>query len=258
MNKKKLNQDVLFLDIETVSEKQSFDHLDPEMQSLWAAKVRTKFRYETENKTMDIPSYYQDKAGIFAEFGKIVCISCGYFSYQGNKRSFRITAFNHKDENELLNAFAIMLNNSSFKYICGHNIKEFDIPYICRRMLIHGIQLPSIIDGRNKKPWELKHFLDTLDQWKFGDHKHYTSLRLLCKLFNIPSSKAHLDGSMIGESYWRHDDLKSISKYCADDVVACSRLYLCQKGIKYFDDTEIVYVNKSLCKKYFNSKSITL
>ena len=236
---------MLFLDIETVSEKQSFDHLDPEMQSLWKAKARKKFSYESENKTMDMHSYYEDKAVIFAEFGKIVCISCGYFYYQGNKRSFRITTFNHKDETELLNAFAIMLKKSNFKYLCGHNIKEFDIPYLCRRMLIHGIKLPSIIDGRNKKPWEMKQLVDTLDQWKFGDYKHFTSLRLLCKLFNIPSSKDQLDGSMISKSYWEHDDLSSISKYCADDVVACSRLYLSQNGIKYFNDDEIVYVDKT-------------
>ena len=217
-------QHILFLDIETVSGVSHFEELSEQMQYLWADK--TKWQRKEEVSPSD---YYTDRAGILAEFGKIVCISVGFIHYQDGTKNFRLRSFYQHDEAVLLREFATLLQGNYFsstnQLLCGHNSKEFDIPYICRRMLINGITLPPILQIAGKKPWEIQH-LDTVELWKFGDYKHYTSIKLLCEIFNIPTPKDDIDGSMVSAVYWKENDLKRIANYCEKDVLATAQLFL--------------------------------
>ncbi len=217
-------QHILFLDIETVSGVASFTELSEQMQYLWADK--TKWQRKEEVSPAE---YYSDRAGILSEFGKIVCISVGFIHYQEGVKEFRLRSFYNHDEALLLGEFSELLNGSYFsnprQLLCGHNSKEFDIPYICRRMLINGVSLPPILQIAGKKPWEIQH-LDTMELWKFGDYKHYTSIKLLCEIFNIPTPKDDIDGSMVSSVYWEENDLKRIAKYCEKDVLATAQIFL--------------------------------
>lgn len=224
---------VLFLDIETVSGQPVYYDLDDTFQSLWILKAQNLLKKSDEEITEEeIALLYEQRAGIYAEFGKIVCISVGlvFRNPETKQLGARFKSFAGEDEALVLNSFAELLNkhyNNPDKFsLCGHNIKEFDIPYICRRMLIHQMQLPPMLDISGKKPWETKHLLDTLELWKFGDHKNFTSLKLLAALFGFPSPKDDIDGSEVGRVYWEENDVERISKYCEKDVKAVIQLLL--------------------------------
>jgi len=231
-------KNILFLDVETVSAHQEFDQLDERLKSQWSRKASFLKR---EEGVSDEELYF-DRAGIYAEFGKIVVISLGYFHFENDKATFRVTSLSDHDESELLKKFKGILNkmNNDIR-LCAHNGREFDFPYLSRRMLINGIKLPSALDLSGKKPWEINH-LDTMDMWKFGDWKHYTSLELMAALFNIESSKSSIDGSMVNEVYYKEEDLKKISDYCRDDVVVTAQLYCKLKSIE-LDEFEVVVVD---------------
>ncbi len=219
-------EDIMFLDIETVPQEACFDNVNPELQSLWEKKSQY-FRQDEESA-----AEVYGRAGIYAEFGKIVCISVGVISARGGQRIFRVKSFAGDNEKVLLEDFGQMLNQFArdmHKNICGHNAKEFDFPYIARRMLINGIRLPAILDVAGKKPWEVK-FLDTMDMWKFGDYKHYTSLNLLTTIFNIPSPKDDIDGSQVAHVFYEERDVERIARYCEKDVLATAQLFLRFKG----------------------------
>ncbi|TRX72307.1 3'-5' exonuclease [Carboxylicivirga sp. M1479] len=225
-------EDIMFLDIETVPQESSFDNVDPVIQELWDKKS-TYFRQDDES-----PADVYGRAGIYAEFGQIVCISVGVISARGGKRIFRVKSFAGDNEKVLLEDFGQMLNNFArdiHKNICGHNAREFDFPFIARRMLIHGVKLPAILDVAGKKPWEVK-FLDTMDMWKFGDYKHYTSLNLLTTIFNIPSPKDDIDGSQVAAVFYEENDVERIARYCEKDVLATAQLFLRFKGEDLLDD----------------------
>lgn len=219
---KNLNN-ILFLDIETVPGESSFDLLSEDMQMLWDKKSKS-FREETQS-AKDV---YQ-RAGIYAEFGKIVCISVGYITQNSNgENTIRTKSFAGDNERQLLNDFSSLLNKSYSSFdstLCGHNIKEFDIPYIARRMLINALPLPKALDIAGKKPWDIKH-LDTMELWKFGDYKAYTSLNLLTHIFDIPTPKDDIDGSQVANVYYDDHDIKRIAIYCEKDVVATAQLFL--------------------------------
>lgn len=230
-------ENILFLDIETVSAEEKFDDLPEVMQHLWEDKANQ--RYSKEEKT---PAELYRRAAIFAEFGKVICVSCGFFQEEDGQRMFRIKSFAGDDEKKLLQDFANLLSkyfNSQEHRLCAHNGKEFDYPYLSRRMLIKGVKLPDILNTPGKKPWEVFH-LDTLEMWKFGDFKNYTSLKLLTSIFNIPTPKDDIDGSMIRDVYYEEKDLKRIVTYCQKDVVAVARLYLKFKGEDIFGDEKII------------------
>ncbi len=231
-------EDVLFIDIETVPQEKEFRQVSNVLQELWDKKS-TQFRKEGE-AAADV---YQ-RAGIYAEFGKIVCISAGIATIRNGLRHFRVKSFAGRDEKVLLTDFAQMLNGFTIpvgkkeldasKNICGHNIREFDFPFIARRMLINGLKLPAILDIAGKKPWEVK-LLDTLDLWKFGDFKHYTSLKLLTTIFGIPSPKDDIDGSDVARVYYQENDVERIAIYCEKDVLATAQLFLRFKGEPLID-----------------------
>ncbi|MGB5666629.1 MAG: 3'-5' exonuclease [Maribacter sp.] len=225
---------ILFLDIETVPEKEIFEDLDDTMRSLWEQKsqYQRKDEYTAEE--------YYDRAGIWAEFGKIICISVGFFNIKGDIREFRVTTF-HGEETKLLKDFKNLLNShfSQPKHLlCGHNGKEFDFPYIARRMIIHSISLPYKLDLFGKKPWEVPH-LDTMDLWKFGDYKHYTSLKLMAHILGIPSPKEDIDGSMVRDVFYIEKNLDRIIKYCELDVVTTAQVFLRMRNEKILLETEI-------------------
>lgn len=213
---------ILFLDIETVAQKSTFDELDDQFQKHWEQKA--KFISQNE----ETPKEIYERAGIYAEFGKIVCISVGVIRSENGIKNLHLKSFYSDDEATLLIDFFEMLNkhyNSKDVLLCAHNGKEFDFPYIARRALVLGISIPEILDMAGKKPWEVPH-LDTLQLWKFGDYKHYTSLSLLTTVFNIPTPKDDIDGSMVNEVYWKNNDLKRIAIYCEKDVIALTQLFL--------------------------------
>ena len=221
---------ILFLDIETVPQTASIDELNPEMKHLWEdkfaiIKARMPEKY-SEEATADYG--YQNGAGIYAEFAKIVCISVGVIYFKGSEKHIRTKSFAGDDEVKLLHDFALMASKflvSAQHYVCGHNIKEFDIPFICRRMLVNGLTIPSALDVSGKKPWETS-FIDTLELWKFGDFKNYTSLKLLTAIFGIPTPKDDIDGSQVASVYYNEKDVNRISLYCEKDVVATAQVYL--------------------------------
>ena len=209
---------ILFLDVETVSQEKSFDQLNERMQKLWSHKAEQIGRGD-ENAT---PESLYERAAIYAEFGRIICISVGLF----NDQRFRLKSFYGHDEKALLIDFANMLNryyDFPEAQLCAHNGKEFDFPYIARRMLINGVQIPRILQVAGKKPWETK-FIDTMELWKFGDYKNYTSLDLLCAVLDIPTPKDDISGSDVGRVYWQENDLERIKIYCQKDVLAVAQL----------------------------------
>jgi uncharacterized protein YprB with RNaseH-like and TPR domain len=230
---------VLFLDIETVPAVQQFDALDNDWKKLWEDKSR--FFREREDIGL-IDSY--ERAGVYAEFGKIVCISVGYLRQSKGERRFRMTSFYGDDEAQLLRDFANLINNhfsTRDHMLCGHNVKEFDLPFIARRMLVNGVLLPAPIDTAGKKPWEVNH-LDTLELWKFGDYKNYTSLKLLTKLFGIPTPKDDIDGSQVARVYYEERDLDRIELYCRKDVLATAQLLLKYRGEPMIEEEAVQVV----------------
>ncbi len=231
----KLNlEHILFLDIETVPQKQQFSELDETSQTLW--ELKSQYQRKEEFTAEE----FYERAGIWAEFGKIVCISVGYFNMKGEQRNFRVTSF-HGDEVHILKQFKQLLKDhfGQAKHIlCAHNGKEFDFPYIARRMVINGINLPYKLDLFGKKPWEVPH-LDTMELWKFGDYKHYTSLKLLAHVLGIPSPKEDMDGSMVKDVYYEENDLDRIITYCELDVVTTAQVFLRMRNEDLLKDEEI-------------------
>lgn len=232
---------VLFLDIETVPQVYQFNTLDEKSKELFEAKTRFM---QKEDKQFE--ELYGERASIYAEFGKIVCISVGIVSETRTGKQMRLKSFYHDDEETLLKQFKALLDdryNTPFHILCGHNAKEFDFPYICRRMLINGIALPAALDIAGKKPWEISH-LDTMELWKFGDYKAYTSLALLCHVFQIPTPKDDISGADVARVFYEENDLERIKVYCEKDVVALIQLFLRMKGDALVDDSEIQYSAK--------------
>lgn len=233
LNRMRLDH-ILFLDIETVPENESFEELNDEKKELWDHK--SKYQRKDEFTAEE----FYERAGIWAEFGKIICISVGYFNFKGDIRTFRTTSF-YGDEVKLLKEFKNLLltHFSSTKHLlCGHNAKEFDFPYIARRMIIHGIELPYKLNLFGKKPWEIPH-LDTMELWKFGDYKHFTSLKLLANILGIPSPKQDIDGSMVRQVFYEEKDLDRIVTYCELDVVTTAQVFLRLRNDELLNAEEI-------------------
>lgn len=228
---------ILFLDIETVPLFEDFHEMDDVSKDLWDKK--TKYQRKEEIT----PEEFYERAGIWAEFGKIVCISVGYFVFKGDNRNFRVTSF-YGEEVKLLNDFKHLLNthfNRPYHILCAHNGKEFDFPYIARRMIINRIDLPEKLHLFGKKPWEIPH-LDTLELWKFGDYKHYTSLALMTKVLGIPSPKDDIDGSEVRDVFYKDKNIDRIVMYCEKDTVAVAQIFLRFRNEEILTSAEILSV----------------
>ncbi len=225
---------ILFLDIETVPQYPTFSDLSDHEQKLYSQKTKFLQKEQTAEEVYD-------RAGIYAEFGKIICISIGYVHHASFGNQIRLKSFYHDDEETLLKQFVTLLeDNPKFSVLCGHNAKEFDFPYICRRLLIHGIPLPQILNIAGKKPWEIAH-LDTMELWKFGDYKSYTSLALLCHVFKIPTPKDDISGEDVARVYYEEKNLDRIKVYCEKDVVALIQLFLRMKNDSIILEDNILY-----------------
>lgn len=228
---------ILFLDIETVPEVENFNTLDDDLKALWDQKTLY------QRKDDFTPEEFYDRAGIWAEFGKIVCISVGYFIIKRDIRNFRVTSF-FGEEKQLLKDFSNLINNhfnQPQQLLCGHNAKEFDIPFLARRMIINQMPIPDKLNLFGKKPWEIPH-LDTLELWKFGDYKHFTSLKLLCKVLGIPSSKGDIDGSQVGHVFYVEKDIDRIVTYCEKDTIAVAQIFLRLRREDLLIEEEIIHV----------------
>lgn len=234
-------KDILFLDIETVAISENYKQLDDRLKVQWARKAG--FLKKDSNQTDE--ELFHLRAGIYAEFGKIVSIVIGMFTEnEKGELGLKTKYFTSHDEKKLLIEFKQLLEKlGPAVRMCAHNGKEFDFPYMSRRMLINGITLPEALNLTGKKPWDILH-LDTLELWKFGDYKHYTSLDLLAAIFNIPSSKGVMDGSQVNEVYYKEKDLAKISDYCVGDVIAVAQLYLRLKGLPLMPEQNIKHANE--------------
>lgn len=221
----------LIIDIETVPLSYDWNMLPETLQDHWLHKM--DFMHLPDDQKAKPEAVYKERAGIYAEFGKIVCIGMGYITETSEASSIRLKAIAHDDERVLLQEFcstiAHFTETNRDMVFCGHNIKEFDIPYICRRMLVNGIGLPACLDIGGMKPWQVPH-QDTLELWRFGDYKNYISLDLLAHILGVPSSKSDLDGSQVAAVYWQEHDLDRIRAYCLRDVYTTALVYMKLKG----------------------------
>jgi hypothetical protein len=233
-------KDILFLDIETVGCADQYSKLSERLKTQWARKA-SFFKREEGQTDEDL---FHERAGIYAEFGKIVVIAVAlYTENEKGELGLRTNYYADHDEKKLLTDFRSMLEKMGPAIrLCAHNGKEFDFPYMCRRMLVNELPLPAVLNTAGKKPWEVNH-LDTMEMWKFGDFKHYTSLDLLLAIFNIPSSKGVMDGSMVSKVFYQEGDLNKIAEYCVGDVVAIAQLYLKMKNMSTILPQNIVQSN---------------
>lgn len=230
--------DILFIDIETVPASPSYDDLSDRWKKLWDLKA-TRLARDGES-----PEELYPRAGIYAEFGKIVCVSVGFVHQSEDVREFRVKSFCDVNEAQLLVEFCDLLNtsyNAKSHFLCAHNGKEFDFPYLCRRIIANGIDMPDILDLAGKKPWDVKH-LDTMQLWKFGDFKSYTSLDLMAALLDIPTPKDDIDGSMIYNIFYQDKDLARIEQYCKKDVATVASIYLKMNNEPILKTEEIIEV----------------
>ncbi|MCF6307893.1 MAG: 3'-5' exonuclease [Flavobacteriaceae bacterium] len=230
-------ENILFLDIETVPLFENFSDLDETAQQLWEQKTNY------QRKDEFTPEEFYNRAGIWAEFGKIVCISVGHFVFKGDVRNFRVTTF-QGEEIPLLEEFKTLLEthfNKSYHLLCAHNGKEFDFPFIARRMIINRVDIPFKLNLFGKKPWEVPH-LDTLELWKFGDYKTYTSLKLMTHVLDIPSPKDDIDGSEVRDVYYKENDIDRIIRYCEKDTIAVAQIILRLRNEDILVDEEILSV----------------
>jgi len=220
---------ILFIDIETVPLVYDYNELDETTRDLW----NRKWQYNRDNT----PEQHYTKAGIYAEFAKVVCIGLGYI----HQNRFRVTTYTSDDEAEVLNRFAQLLQekfNTDRHVLCAHNGKEFDFPFLCRRMLINHITLPRLLRIQGLKPWQVPH-LDTMELWKFGDIKNFTSLNLLAHVLGFPSPKDDIEGSMVAKTWYEEKNPERISKYCRKDVITLARVYLRFAGERNIEDADI-------------------
>lgn len=230
----------MILDIETVPQYSTYAEMPERWQQLWTKKARN---IGTDDQSAE---ELYERAGIYAEFGKVICISVGILTPKGARWGYRIKSFYGHDEKKVLMEFCELLNSgfsSPQKILCGHNGKEFDFPYLSRRMLINGLKLPYLLDTSGKKPWEVNH-LDTMQLWKFGDFKSYTSLDLLAAVFDIPTPKNDIDGSMVRSVYYEDKDLERIRVYCEKDIITLANVLLRLTSNKVLEEQDIVLTNE--------------
>lgn len=231
----------LVIDIETATAYVDYHDMDERMQGLWDKKA--SFMQNDDEISTD--ELFFSRGAIFAEFGKVICISVGVFTHESDRSiGLRIKSFAFESEKETLEAFKQLLEtkfDAKNLRLVAHNGKEFDFPYLCRRMLVNEIEIPEALDIRDKKPWEINH-IDTMELWKFGDRKNFTSLDLLSALFGIPSSKDDIDGSQVNEVYYKENDLERISKYCQRDVMVTAQVFLKLNGFQKIVEENIKFL----------------
>lgn len=238
----------LFIDIETVRNTADFNSLDEKTKKFWIKKALLLEKNVLPPQKKYPEESYLSKSGIFAEFSRVICISVGAFFRKNDELYFKVKSFKNENECDILTAFFTFITE---KYgdneviLCGHNIREFDIPFICRRALIYKMRIPELLNFMGKKPWEVTKVIDTMEIWKFGDYKNFTSLDLLAHLLGIPSPKSDLSGEKVGAAYWEEGRLNDIVKYCEKDVITTGRLIQRILGMNFFEDDKIVFIREN-------------
>ncbi len=234
-------KDILFIDIETISAEADYAALSAPMQKAWDKKMQ----YLASEKEVAAADLYFDKAGVYAEFGKVIVIAAGFLRISEHDGiSMRIKSFAGDDEKDVLLDFKELVEkyNSKYLHLCAHNGKEFDFPYLCRRMVVHGISLPNALDLSGKKAWQVPH-LDTMEMWKYGDRKNYTSLDLLAALFDIDMrEEVKVEGNEVNKVYYEEKDLQKIINDCRQDVAVLAQVYLKLKGLPGINEGDISFV----------------
>jgi uncharacterized protein YprB with RNaseH-like and TPR domain len=231
-------ENILFLDIETVPVKYQYNELDAYEKHLWDSKMKSQIKGEETGETL------YEKSGIYAEFAKIICISTAFVFISDGKRKIKVKSFAEHDEKKLLDEFAELLDtkfNTTEHMLCAHNGKEFDFPFICRRMLVNGIKLPFMLNVHGRKPWETP-FLDTMELWRFGDYKNFTSLELIAHLMGVPSPKDDITGADVKHVYYRDKDLDRISTYCKKDTLTVAQLLIKYRNEPLIPQEDIIFV----------------
>lgn len=234
---------ILYIDIETCSLKPDFFSLSSREQEFWEKKCRYHLNNisKSEDAVSMLASLYRAKSGIYAEFAKVVCVSVGFTIKKGVQSSFVSKSFCHPNEELVLMAFSHFLaEHIEFRSLCGHNIREFDVPFLARRFSVHGIGIPDLLNVRGKRPWEVKHLIDTMELWKFGDYKHFTSLGLLASLFHLEDPKSNFSGEDVHDTYWIRKDMDKIRRYCENDVRTVYELLqrMCPVEVEEYNDTQ--------------------
>ncbi len=237
----KATKNTLFIDIETASGQKDFALLSNKMQALWLRKAKSL----PNPLSVSLEDLYFERAALYAEFGKIICIGMG-FLYQDKEKGicFKVKTIAGDNEEELLSRFISFINDTYKNKelsLVAHNGKEFDFPYLCRRMLVHSLEIPKQLQLQGKKPWEVVH-LDTMELWKFGDRKAYTSLELLTEILGIGEAKSNLSGDKVNETYYKEGNLMVIEEYCKEDVVLVAQLFLRFNFQKKIEPSNIFYI----------------
>jgi len=237
------------VDIETATQFEKYDELSESSKAMWIKKMRrhvTAEDYPTFEE--EFSALYHDKGAIPAEFAQVICISVGFIKEEETGHSFKVKVIPGASEAEIITNFHTLLSDHYFNrfnhFLCGHNLKEFDIPFLCRRSMVHNLELPSLLRLTGYKPWQVHHLLDTMEMWKFGDYKHYTSLDLLCHVLGVQTPKTEMDGSMVNQAYWS-GQIADIQKYCMQDVVATAQVYMRCVGLIPFDSDAVTFVNET-------------
>jgi predicted PolB exonuclease-like 3'-5' exonuclease len=215
---------ILFLDIETVPQQLQWEQVDPELQRLFLKKTRV----EQERSNRTAAEVYVDRAGIQAEFAKVICIGLGRMCWDKDHWELRVSSFQGDDEKQLLQQFSDLLDrhyNTDEHWLCGHNVREFDLPFLARRCIVNRVRLPRLLDNSGAKPWEIGH-LDTMSLWCFGDRKAYTSLELLAYILGVPTPKDDISGADVARLYHIERDIDRIARYCRKDVITTAQVYL--------------------------------
>ena len=230
-------ENLICIDIETVPCYPQFNDCPDDLKELYLKKSE-RLKQEHEN---DEEQYF-NHAGIYAEFGKVICITLGLFKKKKSEYQLRIKSLSDDDEKKVLQDFAEILDKyprPNRLQFCGHNIREFDMPFLCRRFLIQHLNLPAPMDISGKKPWDVN-MVDTMQLWRFGDIKHFTSIKLLALILGIESPKGDIDGKDVGRVYWKEKNMQRIVEYCQRDVITVAQLVMRFKGMELLQGEQIV------------------
>ena len=211
---------ILFIDIETVG-------VEPDWETLIKNQEPLSFQFRNyfdwfqkrfpEDADKPIEQMFVNRAALVPEFARIACVSVAFVTDKGETK---MQSFTDSDEKKLLVDVQKLLKKVSELgfYLCGHNVKGFDIPMLAKRMIINGILPPKILPGHDTKPWEIKAF-DTKEFWQFNNYQTIASLELMCVVLGVESSKTmEVTGNKVHEAFWVKKDYEGIKKYCEKDV----------------------------------------
>lgn len=233
-----------FVDTETIPGYKDFNDMPEELARMYERKFGHELANNDPDKFDNFEDHYRARAALYPEFGKIVCLVIGviFVDDKDKQEKLKLKTLCGRHEDKLLAEAAPIIDK--FDSLVGHNSKEFDFPYLCKRFYVHGIQLPQILNIAGKKPWEVS-LIDTMELWRFGSFKGSTSLELFAHCLGLPSPKQDMTGADVAKVYYEMFDhmkdgelpfeaesaaIQKIGKYCQGDVVTLAN---CYRKLKY-------------------------